>query len=166
MASFARYEPPAACFHRRRAPVENPVEEACRCLTQAWKLPEAQQQLLDHVLSLPGMGQRLTALRVGENASGETPLKLCSPPGYRIWRRNAFPRWWSWTRPRQTWSSSARRSWNSCARKRRRIWKRWSARKALAAHPRKRCAQQLTALYRATGCPAGPGGSFTAGRAS
>ena len=51
------------------------MEEACRCLTQAWKLPEAQQQLLDHVLSLPGMGQRLTALRVGENASGETPLQ-------------------------------------------------------------------------------------------
>lgn len=73
----ARYEPPAASLPAGATlhPVENPVEEACRCLTQAWKLPEAQQQLLDHVLSLPGMGQRLTALRVGENASGETPLQ-------------------------------------------------------------------------------------------
>ena len=52
-----------------------PWKRPAAASAQAWKLPEAQQQLLDHVLSLPGMGQRLTALRVGENASGETPLQ-------------------------------------------------------------------------------------------
>lgn len=72
----ARYEPPAsplpagATLH----PVENPVEEACRSMTQAWKLPEAQQQLLDHMLSLPGMGQRLTCVRTG-SAREESPLQ-------------------------------------------------------------------------------------------
>lgn len=73
----ARYEPPAASLPAGATlhPVENPVEEACRCLTQAWKFPEAQQQLLDHVLSLPGIGQRLTALRTGESTGGETPLQ-------------------------------------------------------------------------------------------
>lgn len=72
----ARYEPPAsplpagATLH----PVENPVEEACRAMTQAWKLPEAQQQLLDHMLSLPGMGQRLTCVRTGSTRE-ESPLQ-------------------------------------------------------------------------------------------
>lgn len=72
----ARYEPPAASLPAGATlhPVENPVEEACRCLTQAWKLPEAQQQLLDHLFSLPGMAQRLTALRPG-GAGSETPLQ-------------------------------------------------------------------------------------------
>lgn len=73
----ARYEPPAASLPAGATlhPVENPVEEACRCLSQAWKFPEAQQQLLDHVLSLPGIGQRLTALHPGGGAKGETPLQ-------------------------------------------------------------------------------------------
>lgn len=73
----ARYEPPAASLPAGATlhPVENPVEEACRCVTQAWKLPEAQQQLLDHLLSLPGMGQRLTALHLGSGTGSETPLQ-------------------------------------------------------------------------------------------
>ena len=72
----ARYEPPAAPLPAGATlqPVENPVEEACRCLTQAWKLPEAQQQLLDHVLSLPGIGQRLTHRGVTAASEG-TPLQ-------------------------------------------------------------------------------------------
>ena len=72
----ARYEPPAAPLPAGATlqPVENPVEEACRCLTQAWKLPEAQQQLIDHVLSLPGIGQRLTH-RGKSSGANETPLQ-------------------------------------------------------------------------------------------
>ena len=50
--------------------VKNPVEAACQQLSAAWQLPEAQQQLVDFVLSLPGMHARLTPA-----AAGNTPLQ-------------------------------------------------------------------------------------------
>lgn len=56
-----RNEPPAeplpsGCTMRR---VDNPVENACAALRTAWSMPEAQDQLIDCVLSLNGIMSKL-----------------------------------------------------------------------------------------------------------
>lgn len=43
--------------------VANPVESACDHLRAAWNIPEVQQQLIDYILSLPGMSMCLTSAR-------------------------------------------------------------------------------------------------------
>lgn len=43
--------------------VHNPVESACEQLRAAWELPEAQRQLVDFILSLPGVSMSLTSAR-------------------------------------------------------------------------------------------------------
>ncbi len=71
----ARNDPPAAPLPSgvtMRA-VDNPVERACAQLQHAWQMPEAQQQLVDFVLSLPGMSTRIVPSVA--SAQGETPLQ-------------------------------------------------------------------------------------------
>ncbi|MDO4837392.1 MAG: hypothetical protein Q4B32_03245, partial [Clostridia bacterium] len=71
----ARNDPPAAPLPNgvtMRA-VDNPVERACAQLQHAWQMPEAQQQLVDFVLSLPGMSTRIVPSVA--SAQGETPLQ-------------------------------------------------------------------------------------------
>ena len=64
----ARNEPPTAPLPAgaRMHQVENPVEVACERMRAAWQVPEAQNQLIDFLLSLDGMRAklepRLTAL--------------------------------------------------------------------------------------------------------
>lgn len=57
----ARYEPPTDSLPVGTAmrQVDNPVENACQSLKSAWQMPEAQNQLVDFVLSLDGMQQKL-----------------------------------------------------------------------------------------------------------
>ena len=43
--------------------VANPVESACEHLRAAWNIPETQQQVIDYILSLPGMNMYLTSAR-------------------------------------------------------------------------------------------------------
>ncbi|MBR4081952.1 MAG: hypothetical protein IKK21_09230 [Clostridia bacterium] len=50
--------------------VDNPVEQACQQFTRAWSLPDAQPQLVEYLLSLPGMSARLAPA-----ADGDTPLQ-------------------------------------------------------------------------------------------
>lgn len=71
----ARNDPPAAPLPAGATlrAVDNPVEHACANLQQAWQLPEAQQQLVDFVLSLPGMSARLMPSLA--SPQGETPLQ-------------------------------------------------------------------------------------------
>lgn len=71
----ARNDPPAAPLPAGAAMhhVENPVERACMQLQQTWQMPEAQQQLVDFVLSLPGMNARLMPALA--SPQGETPLQ-------------------------------------------------------------------------------------------
>ncbi len=71
----ARNDPPAAPLPNgvtMRA-VDNPVERACAQLQQAWQMPEAQQQLVDFVLSLPGMSARIVPSVA--SSQGKTPLQ-------------------------------------------------------------------------------------------
>ncbi|MBP3453345.1 MAG: hypothetical protein J6M20_06480 [Clostridia bacterium] len=64
----ARNEPPTAPLPAgaKMHQVENPVEVACERMRTAWQVPEAQNQLIDFLLSLDGMRAklepRLTAL--------------------------------------------------------------------------------------------------------
>ena len=64
----ARNDPPAESLPHGAAmhQVENPVEVACERMRAAWQVPEAQNQLIDFLLSLDGMRAklepRLTAL--------------------------------------------------------------------------------------------------------
>lgn len=64
----ARNEPPTAPLPAgaKMHQVENPVEVACERMRAAWQVPEAQNQLIDFLLSLDGMRAklepRLTAL--------------------------------------------------------------------------------------------------------
>lgn len=64
----ARNEPPTAPLpaDAKMHQVENPVEVACERMRAAWQVPEAQNQLIDFLLSLDGMRAklepRLTAL--------------------------------------------------------------------------------------------------------
>ncbi len=70
-----RNDPPAAPLPSgvtMRA-VDNPVERACTYLQQAWQMPEAQQQLVDFVLSLPGMSARIVPTVTA--SQGKTPLQ-------------------------------------------------------------------------------------------
>lgn len=71
----ARNDPPAAPLPAGATlrAVDNPVEHACAQLQQAWQLPEAQQQLVDFILSLPGMSARLMPALA--SPQGETPLQ-------------------------------------------------------------------------------------------
>ena len=68
----AKNDPPAEPLPAgaKLHPVENPVERACHALNAAWELPDSQQQLIDHILSMPGMAARLTPA-----AAGNTPLQ-------------------------------------------------------------------------------------------
>ena len=50
--------------------VENPVEAACRGMSRAWGLQDARRQLLDYMLSLPGIGHYLN-----EGGDRTTPLQ-------------------------------------------------------------------------------------------
>lgn len=71
----ARNEPPTAPLPADTAmhQVENPVEVACTSLRAAWQVPEAQNQLLDFLLSLDGMRAKLDA-RLADATDG-TPLQ-------------------------------------------------------------------------------------------
>lgn len=57
----ARYEPPADALPAGATMrhVDNPVENACQSLKAAWQVPEAQNQLIDFLLSLDGMQAKL-----------------------------------------------------------------------------------------------------------
>lgn len=72
----ARNEPPTAPLPADAAmrQVENPVEVACSSLRAAWQVPEAQNQLLDFILSLDGMRAKLDARLT--QATEETPLQM------------------------------------------------------------------------------------------
>ncbi len=72
----ARNDPPAAPLPNgvTMRVVDNPVERACMQLQQAWQMPEAQQQLVDFVLSLPGMSARIVPSVA--SSQGKTPLQL------------------------------------------------------------------------------------------
>lgn len=71
----ARNEPPTAPLPADAAmrQVENPVEVACSSLRAAWQVPEAQNQMLDFILSLDGMRAKMDA-RLAQ-ATEETPLQ-------------------------------------------------------------------------------------------
>lgn len=47
---------PAGCAMKR---VDNPVQNACEALRAAWAVPEAQNQLIDFILSLDGMTAKM-----------------------------------------------------------------------------------------------------------
>ena len=68
----ARNDPPAQPLPAGAVlrQVENPVEAACRSLGRAWNLQDARRQLLDYMLSLPGISHYLNA--AGDRA---TPLE-------------------------------------------------------------------------------------------
>ena len=57
----AKYEPPSAQLQQganlRR--VENPLEQFKEAAAEAWAIPEAQQQVLEALLAMPGMQKRL-----------------------------------------------------------------------------------------------------------
>ena len=57
----ARNEPPAEPLPAgaRLRQVENPVENACSAIRAAWQMPEAQNQLVDFLLSLDGMRAKI-----------------------------------------------------------------------------------------------------------
>lgn len=67
----ARNEPPTDPLPADTAmrQVENPVEIACTSLRTAWQVPEAQNQLIDFLLSLDGMRAKLDT-RLAEVAEG------------------------------------------------------------------------------------------------
>lgn len=66
----AKNDPPAEPLpsNANLRAIVNPVETACEQLRAAWEIPEAHQQLIDYIMSLPGVGACLTA-------SGETTLQ-------------------------------------------------------------------------------------------
>lgn len=72
----ARNEPPTEPLPADTAmrQVENPVEVACNSLRAAWQVPEAQNQLIDLLLSLDGMRAKLDA-RLAEGAEGSALQK-------------------------------------------------------------------------------------------
>ncbi len=72
-----RYEPPAAPLPAgsKMNHVENPVENACRSLKEAWRVPEAQEQLMNQILALDGMCARLVP-RLAESAGGTALQKV------------------------------------------------------------------------------------------
>lgn len=65
--SVGKYEPPAQNLPAGAAlrPVANPVETACVSLRQAWHGTDAQNQLLDCILSLDGVRGKLETRLVG-----------------------------------------------------------------------------------------------------
>lgn len=67
----ARNEPPTDPLPADTAmrQVENPVEVACNSLRAAWQVPEAQNQLIDLLLSLDGMRAKLDA-RLADGIEG------------------------------------------------------------------------------------------------
>lgn len=72
----ARNEPPTVSLpaDTPMRQVENPVEVACTGLRAAWQVPEAQNQLLDFLLSLDGMRAKLDARLAAQTK--DTPLQL------------------------------------------------------------------------------------------
>lgn len=72
-----RYEPPAAPLPAgaTMSHVENPVENACRSLKEAWRVPEAQEQLMNQILALDGMCARLVP-HLAESAGGTALQKV------------------------------------------------------------------------------------------
>lgn len=71
----ARYEPPTDSLPvgTTMRQVDNPVENACQSLRSAWQMPEAQNQLVDCVLSLDGMQQKLEPRMMP--AGSQSPLQ-------------------------------------------------------------------------------------------
>ena len=59
----AKNDPPAEPLPSgaKMRTVENPVQSACEQLRAAWAIPETHQQLVDFILSLPGVNNSLTS---------------------------------------------------------------------------------------------------------
>lgn len=72
----ARNEPPTESLpaDTPMRQVENPVEVACNHLRTAWQVPEAQNQLIDLMLSLDGMRTKLET-RLAEGSEGSALQK-------------------------------------------------------------------------------------------